>query len=265
MKIAVILGSPRQRDSYQLCKQIESRMTDAQFDYIHLSQLNIKPCIACDACFKKSEMICPCHDDLQGIRERLSRSNAIIFASPVYAYQVPSTLKKFIDRMSYVFHRQEFVGIPTLLLVSSEGGGHKQVTKYLNMVATGWGCDVVGQLSIIAPLYFDEKRVNSAWSYNTKYASKKSKALQQICDDLKESLLMKTKKIPSYKDIFMFNCLRSKTYTSQVDYDYWKEKGWLDSNYFYETKLSLCKNLFGKTIKLGIAIASKRIDNRIVE
>jgi hypothetical protein len=37
----------------------------------------------------------------------------------------------------------------------------------------------------------------------------------------------------SYYDIFMFNCLRTKTFTSKADYDFWKEKAWLNSDYFY--------------------------------
>lgn len=265
MRISVIMGSPRKRDTYRICKEIESNFTqdDLEFDYIYLNEYNIKDCKGCDLCFKKSEKLCPCDDDLSVIQSKLIQSNGIVFASPVYAYQVPGAMKRLIDRLSYLFHRQVFVGVPAVLVVSSEGGGHNQVSKYLHMTATGWGCDVVGQISLISPMYFEDAKANSAWGYNEGYALKKKAELSKICSAFQESVLSKTLKVPSYKSIFMFNCLRSKTYTSQADHDYWKEKGWLDSDYFYESELRIVKRVFSKVMKSGIDLASRRIANRI--
>lgn len=258
------MGSPRKRDTYRVCKEIESNFSakNVQFDYIHLNDFDIQDCKGCDLCFKNSEALCPCEDDLQVIQNKLLQSSGIIFASPVYAYQVPAPLKKLIDRLSYLFHRQEFVGVPAVLVVSSEGGGHNQVNKYLKLTATGWGCDVVGDLSVISPMYFDESR-NSAWGYSEKYSLKKNSELVNIAKMFEQSVLSNTKKVPSYRNIFMFNCLRSKTYTSQIDYDYWKEKAWLDAEYFYDTELGAFKLIFSRVIRTGIEIASRRIENRI--
>lgn len=47
------------------------------------------------------------------------------------------------------------------------------------------------------------------------------------------------------------------------DYEYFKELGWMESDYFYETKLGLVKKLIGKLIdrqavKMGRKMVRKR-------
>jgi multimeric flavodoxin WrbA len=113
MKIVVIMGSPRKKDSYEICKKIEKELisldNEAEFDYIYLSKQNIQDCKGCCICFQKSELGCPCrNDDLNSMKERIFSADGLIIASPVYAYQITAQLKRFIDRMSYQFHRQEW-------------------------------------------------------------------------------------------------------------------------------------------------------------
>lgn len=263
MSIAVIMASPRKKDSYKICREIESLVKKSDLDYIYLSEMNIEDCRGCDLCFKKSENLCPSNDDVKLIRDKLLSSQAIIIASPVYAYQVTASMKRLIDRLSYLFHRQELVGKGVLLVVTSEGGGHNQVIKYLSMTANGWALNVVGKLTIISPMFFKAERLNSTWGYNEKYARKKHNEIAKASSNLEEYIYSNDLKTPTYSDIFMFNCLRSKTYTSQADYDYWKNKGWLKSYYYYETKLSFLKKIFGKCMCMIVDLASRKIENRI--
>lgn len=110
MKVIVLMGSPRKRDSYNVCKLIEAKLKKScivEFKYIFLNDYLIQDCKGCDMCFKKSEKLCPCKDDLYKIKDKLLNANGIIVASPVYAYQVPAPLKRLIDSLSYLFHRQE--------------------------------------------------------------------------------------------------------------------------------------------------------------
>lgn len=265
MKIVILMGSPRKQDSLKVCKEIEGRLgtKNISYDYIFLKDYEIQDCKGCGLCFKKSEKLCPCKDDLTIIRDKLLEADGIIFATPVYAYQVPAPLKRIIDRMSFLFHRQELVGKPAMIVVTSDGGGHKQVSKYVKMTASGWACDLIGIINVISPMYFNEGKNNSSWGYNEGYHNKTNLRIQKLTEKFKQAIESKTRKIPSYYDIFMFNCLRTKTFTSKADYDFWKEKAWLNSDYFYDTKMNPLKKLFGAGLRLIIDLMGKRFKIKI--
>ena len=249
MKIAVIMGSPRKKDSYKVCEELAQSMATAEFDYIYLKDYYLEPCKGCDQCFKKSEMHCPCKDDLGIIKEKLLTADGIVFSAPVYAYQVPGPMKVLIDRLSFWFHRQELVGKPAAYVVTSGGGGHQAVAKYLKMAASGWGCQLVGGVSVVAPYYFENSSADSVLVFNEKYYLKQSKAIQQLAGQLTAAVTSREAYTPSYYDLFLFNGLRTKTVTSTADYEFWKQRGWLESEYFYAVKLSFGKRLFGKLMK----------------
>jgi multimeric flavodoxin WrbA len=267
MKLVAIMASPRKRDGYGIMKLVEKRIKDsiefAEIDYIWLNECNLFECRGCEMCFKKGEKNCPCIDDLESVKERLYDANGIIVVTPVYAYQVPSKLKLFIDRMSYWFHRQELVGIPTMLLVTSDGGGHSQVKKYMKMVISGWGLNYIDGIDIVAARFFtkDERRIESAWTHSEAYAIKKRKKLNSVIDVFIKEILSVNLKRPSFYDIFLFQCLRSKTFTSKLDYEYWQLKKWITADYFYDCELGFTKKVFSKFMKVIIDIASKKIES----
>ncbi|RDU23658.1 flavodoxin family protein [Anaerosacchariphilus polymeriproducens] len=263
MKIAVIIGSPRKKDSYMICKEVEQQLNDYQkeieFDYIFLSEKNILDCKGCSICFQKSEKLCPCRgDDLDSIIKRLVSADAIIIVSPVYAYQVTGPLKRFIDRTSYFFHRQELCNKSALIVVTTDGGGSKQVYRYLKMILSGWGTNIIGNLQVISSMYFKDRKPKSAFGYDEYYHEKKHKQIVSISNLFYNSLTSTKIRIPTFYDIFIFNCLRSKTYTSSVDRTYWEEKGWINADYFYSVHLSPLKKLFGRVVKGFIHMAGKR-------
>jgi multimeric flavodoxin WrbA len=265
MKIVILMGSPRKQDSYNVCKEIEARLDsiNTSFEYIFLKDYKIKECRGCGVCFQKNENLCPCNDDLFKIRQKLIHADGIILATPVYAYQIPAPLKRIIDRLAFLFHRQELVGKPTLIVVTSDGGGHRQVSKYMKMTVSGWACNLIGIINIISPMYFKNRKDNSAWGYNERYHNKISLMSEKLTRKFKETIENKVTKIPSFYEIFMFNCLRTKTFTSQVDYDFWKENNWLSSYYFYDTRLNPLKKIFGIILRKSVNLLSRRLKNKI--
>jgi multimeric flavodoxin WrbA len=268
MKITVLMGSPRKKDSYNVCKLIESianKTYDVTFEYIFLKDYNIEDCKGCDMCFKKSENLCPCKDDLEEIKKKLLNADGIIFAAPVYAYQVPAQLKRLFDRLSYMFHRQELIAKPVLTVVTTSGSGHKQVSKYLKMTACGWGCNLVGAINIISPMFFKSINENLAFIYNDNYHKKNSKYIETLVKKFTYIIEKKVLPTPSSYDIFMFNCLRSKTFTSDADYNFWNEKGWLNSKYFYDVHISILNKLLGNILKRIINTMGKKFKSRSIQ
>ncbi|MGO5072474.1 flavodoxin family protein [Clostridium sporogenes] len=268
MKVIVIMGSPRKKDSYNVCKLIQETLQKRctiEFEYVFLKDYIIQDCKGCDMCFKRNEILCPCKDDLHKIKEKLLKADGIVFATPVYAYQVPSPLKRVFDRLSYLFHRQGLIGKPVLTVVTTGGGGHKQVSKYLKMTVCGWGCNLVGAINIISPMFFENRKENSVWGYDRRYYKTNVEKIEKLVESFMEIIESNKLRIPTFYDIFMFNCLRSKTFTSQADYDFWKKRGWLDSDYFYDVQLNLLKKGFGYMLKNIINLAGRKLKNKSIQ
>lgn len=250
MRIEVIIGSPRKKDSYNICCELEELLISYghTVSYIFLEDYRIEACKGCALCFHKSEKLCPCKDELSSLEKRLLDAEGFIFASPVYAYQVPSGLKCLIDRLSYHFHRQRLIDKPTLIVVTSDGGGQSAVEKYLKMTASGWGCYVVGAISLVSPQYF-QGRENNLFKFDAKYQEKMRKRMERLASTYHKALTEKDKRVPSYYQLMLFNGLRSKTYVSSADYDYWLTKGWIHGDYFTASKLPLIKKIFSRVMR----------------
>lgn len=266
MRIAILMGSPRKKDSYKICEQIKAELIqrageeEVEFDYIMLKQLHIEECRGCEQCLVKGEKFCPIKDECDQVKQRLIEADGIILASPVYACQVSGTFKKVIDRLSYLFHRPELVAKPVLTVLTTAGGGIKDTNRYLKLVADGWACHLCGQLAVSCTRYF-ENRWGGAVS-DVKYKTKINERIKVLVD--KFELEIQNRKSgqlprPSLYDIFMFSGLKTKTYTSQADYAYWKEKGWMKNSYYYETRLPLGGRLVEKLIDHIIRMMAKKL------
>lgn len=262
MKVLVLMGSPRKKDGYHICKQIEDQINqreEVEFEYVFLKALNIEECRGCDQCFQKGEAHCPIKDDISLIRQKLIDADGIIFASPVYAYQVTGTFKKMVDRLAYLFHRPELVGKPALTVVTTGGGGQKDVSKFLKMTACGWGCNLVDKIEVISSMFFYEKGKNSF--FRQKYHDRVSDGINTTAMNFLTTINSKTLPTPGFYNIYMFNGLRSKTFTSTADRIYWESKGWLDAAYYYETKINPVKRLFGYSLDYLIKSMWKKMQS----
>lgn len=109
MKILVINGSPRRNgNSVTLSQKATEAMIaeGAEVKIINLSQMKIKPCVACDTCVKTG-INCVFNDDMQEIYEDIKTADGFIFASPVYWFSVSSYMKVFWDRMYGLYVNDE--------------------------------------------------------------------------------------------------------------------------------------------------------------
>ncbi len=256
MNIVVFNGSPRIKDSYRVTNKILDIMKAKEqldIEYIHLKQLEIKECIGCMLCFEKGEELCPLEDDVLKIKEKLVAADGIIFVSPVYACHVTGIMKKAVDRMSFMFHRPELVGKAAINIVTTGGGGQNPTQKYLKLTSCGWGCNLVGMLSVISPLYFEDSDY-----YNFKYSNKIDKQIGNLTDKFIDSIGYSKKPVPTFYDLFMFHGLKSKALMFKADYEFWQSRGWLKSCYYYETRLNPFKRLFGISMDYLINIIYKR-------
>ena len=62
------------------------------------SKLNIKPCRACNSCYKNGEA-CSFGDDFNAVAPAIEAADGIVFAMPVYWYSIPASIKAVIDKI----------------------------------------------------------------------------------------------------------------------------------------------------------------------
>ena len=71
--------------------------------------------------------------------KKINASDGIVFATPNYAFHASATMKNFIDRLAYVFHRPSFFGkIFTCVVTQGVFGGSKAL-KYLETTGSNLG------------------------------------------------------------------------------------------------------------------------------
>jgi multimeric flavodoxin WrbA len=102
--IVGINGSPHKNGTTSmLLKRVlnSSKKSGAETLLIHLVDKNIKPCLGC---YSKNSELCkyPCKqkDDMQEIHRLIIKADGIVFASPVYWFNMSGLMKNFVDRLT---------------------------------------------------------------------------------------------------------------------------------------------------------------------
>ncbi len=104
MKVLGLHGSPRRYGSSFKGLMLALKAAEkygAETEWIHLYDLNIKPCLGC---VSEDIMACkyPCiiKDDMIKVYEAVRKADAVIFATPVYWYSPSGVMKNVIDRLT---------------------------------------------------------------------------------------------------------------------------------------------------------------------
>jgi multimeric flavodoxin WrbA len=107
-KIVAVNGSPRVRGCTaalvdEVLKSAGER--GAAVKSYNASTLNIKGCQSCYAC--RAHGKCVLQDDMQELYEEIATATSIIFATPVYMWQMTGQLKLVVDRL-YPFLKPDY-------------------------------------------------------------------------------------------------------------------------------------------------------------
>ena len=107
-KIIALIGSPRKKGStVALVDEIlkGARAEGAETKSYNINEMNIKGCQSCYSC--KAEGHCVLQDDMQELYYEITNADAIVFATPVYMWQMSGQLKLVIDRL-YPFLKPDY-------------------------------------------------------------------------------------------------------------------------------------------------------------
>lgn len=240
MKVLAVLGSPRKGNTYKVLNQIEESMKkhddDIEFEYIFLKDAELEMCRGCFLCVSKGEELCPIKDCRMAIHEKMAGADGVIFATPVYIFNVSALMKNMFDRMSYISHRPIFMEKHAMAVVTSCGGGIPETLKYLMVVLRSWGFSSIIKLGIMT---------HPAFKQSVKSVGKIEKAACEFYSNIKENKQVS----PSLVQIIQFrmmkiNAIESKQYFP-ADYEFYKDK----IDYYIKTPINFFKNMLAKILE----------------
>lgn len=239
-KVTAFIGSQQKRATYMAMQEFEKNLKqhgEIDFEYVFLSDYHLEFCRGCNMCFDKGEEFCPLKDDRDILLEKMEHSDGVIFATPSYTYQVSARMKNFLDHFAYIFHRPRFFGkVFTAIITQGVPAGEK-IRKYLESSGGNLGFNVTKGSCVwtLAPMSENQQK-------------KLKQKIKKSSERFYKGLIRSTPPVPSLFRLMMFRTARSGFQSAKVrfhDYYYYKNKGWFESDYYYETTLGPIKKLFG--------------------
>ena len=102
-KIVVFDGGPRNTKFSKTTFMVNhfcrgAKSEGAEIEYIKLKDMEINPCTGCYTCWTKTPGECIFQDDMADLRLKSRKADLVVFASPLYVYNVTGIMKNFLDR-----------------------------------------------------------------------------------------------------------------------------------------------------------------------
>jgi hypothetical protein len=148
----------------------------------------------------------------------------------VYAMHVSYLMKQFIDRFAYNLHRPRYFGKYALAVAVTGNVGMGPTLKYLMDIAGGLGFDCVDQLGYLAAPKNTPLRT---------IATRKDRT-DEVVERFYRAMVEQRPRVLSFTDHLGFRLMQAAygrlETMSPTDYQYWKEKGWLEkeTRYFHD-------------------------------
>ncbi len=256
--VTAFVGSARKKGfthaaTLQLLERVQS-FGDVRCDIVFLADCNLGLCRGCKTCFVRGEEHCPLHDDRDALIAKMMESDGVVLASPNYSFQVSAIMKAFLDRLGFVFHRPCFQGKAFTPIVVQGIRGGERVVKYLERVGAGLGFDVVkgSCLTALEPMVESERR-------------RMDEALARQGRRFHDQLVRPPGAAPTLFHLCVFRMARTSMERmlgdDNRDYQYYRDHGWFESDYYLPTKLGPFKKAVGATFDwIAARAASQRED-----
>lgn len=232
MKILALIGSGRANgNTARVLSLIEERLRHEanlvsetlDFEKLNLGSSNIQMCQGCRVCFDRGEGLCPLKDGLLTIKSKMKQADGIVVATPVYVNDVSGITKNWIDRLAHVCHRPEFAGKCAYLLATVADGPTSHALTTLNMALRTWGVHLVGQAGLKTGSLMDRDEI----------MSRHQNKINQIANRLFHAIYRRQFTQPSFFSLMTFHIQQlswQKHTDDTIDYQYWKNKGWLNTD-----------------------------------
>jgi len=239
-KVTAFIGTQTKRNTYNAVKDLERNLKqygEVDFEYVFLSDYNIEFCRGCKTCFDKGAEYCPIEDDKELLLDKIEGSDGVVFATPSYAFQLSARMKNFLDRTAYMNHRPRYFDKAFMAIVTYGVFGGGSIVKYLSTAGENLGFHVSKGCSMRTLEPMTESR-----------REKMKKEVKKASEKFYRELTISEPPAPSLLRLVLFRMTRTSIKdldNSYRDYQYYKEHGWFDADYYYPVELGLPKKLIG--------------------
>jgi multimeric flavodoxin WrbA len=241
MKVTAFVGSARKRHTYNataLFLNYLQQNRDIEYEIISLNDYHLEVCKGCKLCLDKGEKLCPLKDDRDILIEKINNSDGIVLASPNYSFNVSGLMKVFLDRLGFIFHRPRFFGKTFTSIVVQGVYGGKKISEYFNFIGKGLGFEVVKGCCL-----------NSMEPMTEKDQKAFDKKVEKLSRKFWLSLNRKEYPSPTLFELMVFRMSRTgfnmALNESWMDFRYYRQNGWFETDYYYPVKLNPLKKLAG--------------------
>ena len=241
-KVTAFVGSGHKRLTHSAVLQFLDDLRsfgDVETELVTLSDYRIGTCRGCRLCFEKGEETCPMKDDRDALMGKIMASDGVVFASPNYSFQVSGMLKVFLDRLGFVFHRPRFFGKTFTSIVTQGFFGGRKIVSYLDFLGGALGFNTVPGTCFTAldpPTSREKERRDRALAKQSRRFHKQMSGTPFPA--------------PSILKLWGFRMgrtnVRLELTETDRDYQYYTDKGWFESDYFYPVRLNPLKKAAGR-------------------
>jgi multimeric flavodoxin WrbA len=240
-KVTAFIGTARKQHTYYAVRRFMDNLQalgDVECEIIALTDHRVEMCRGCKNCFRKGEEFCPLKDDRDVLIEKMTTSDGVVFATPNYSYQVSASMKMFLDRLGFVFHRPRFFGKTFTSIVAQGIYGGSKVVKYLDFVGMGLGFNVVNGSCTTALDPMSGKERQKIDTISEAHSRRFHAGLSQP-----------QYPVPTLLKLGAFRAARTSMRVmldeTSRDYTYYRDRGWFESDYFYPVRLGALKKATG--------------------
>lgn len=254
-KVTAFVGSARKKHTYSAVRTFLDHLEtqgDVESEIVFLNAYRLEPCRGCKLCFELGEAACPLKDDRDLLTAKMQASDGVVFASPSYMFQVSGTMKTFLDRLAFYGHRPFFFGKSFTSIVTQGLPFDAKLGKYLSLCGSCFGFSAVAG-----------SRVTALEPMTDKERLKVDRLLDKHSRRFHRSLFGPANPRPSLTMLMGFRIgrttMRLELDERSYDYRYYRDRGWFESAYYYDTRLGPAKAALGGLFDLvGKRMARKR-------
>lgn len=170
MNILVISGSPRKNGNTEIMAETFANGAQESGNSVtvkKMSSLTVAPCQDCEYCFSH-DGVCAQHDGMSEILEAVDKADMLVFASPIYWFNVSAQIKAVTDRL-FAREKKGFHPKCAALLLDSGSPGV-------------YGGAIAAYKGMLEYLHWEDKGVITISGMDTKDAMKNSPELRKVHD-----------------------------------------------------------------------------------
>jgi multimeric flavodoxin WrbA len=248
-RVTAFVGSAHKKNTYAAAMQFLNNLQalgEVEFEIVTLSDYKLGMCRGCRVCFEKGEAFCPLKDDRDLLFDKITASDGIVFATPNYTWDMSGIMKVFLDRFGFACHRPRYFGKVFTSIVTQAVGRGDKIVENLDFAASIMGFKTLKGTTV------------TGWDPRTeKQQQKIDQALAKQSKRFYDRLAKPAYSVPSLFELMIFRVGRTmvirKADPTSLDYKYYSDQGWFESDYYYPTRLGALKRAAGHFVDSVVA------------